>query len=54
MGTVLIPLPDRDFDPTEAAVGWQVLTVEGHSVSLHHRKRHGRGRRRHHGYRPWA
>ena len=32
MSTVLIPLPDRDFDPTEAAVSWQVLTVGGHSV----------------------
>lgn len=26
MGTVLIPLPDRDFDPTEVAVSWQVLS----------------------------
>src|SRR3954468_22079298 len=32
MGTVLIPIPDRDFDPTEVAVSWQVLTARGHHV----------------------
>src|ERR1700749_3414506 len=32
MGTVLIPIPDRDFDPTEVAVSWQVLTRDGHRV----------------------
>jgi putative intracellular protease/amidase len=32
MGTVLIPIPDRDFDPTEVAVSWRVLTVNGHRV----------------------
>ncbi len=32
MATVLIPLPDLDFDPTEAAVSWQVLTELGHQV----------------------
>src|ERR1700676_3383754 len=32
MGTVLIPIPDRDFDPTEVAVSWQVLTGAGHRV----------------------
>ena len=32
MGSVLIPIPDRDFDPTEVAVSWQVLTSDGHSV----------------------
>jgi putative intracellular protease/amidase len=32
MGTVLIPIPDRDFDPTEVAVSWQVLTAAGHRV----------------------
>lgn len=32
MGTVLIPLPDRDFDPTEVAVSWRVLTGNGHRV----------------------
>ncbi|ORB73563.1 type 1 glutamine amidotransferase domain-containing protein [Mycobacterium scrofulaceum] len=32
MGTVLIPIPDRDFDPTEVAVSWRILTREGHRV----------------------
>src|ERR1700722_18373010 len=32
MGTVLIPIPDRDFDPTEVAVSWRVLTQRGHRV----------------------
>jgi putative intracellular protease/amidase len=32
MGTVLIPIPDRDFDPTEVAVSWQVLRANGHRV----------------------
>ena len=32
MGTVLIPIPDRDFDPTEVAVSWRVLTANGHRV----------------------
>jgi putative intracellular protease/amidase len=32
MGTVLIPIPDRDFDPTEVAVSWRVLTDNGHGV----------------------
>jgi len=32
MATVLIPIPDRDFDPTEVAVSWQVLTGHGHIV----------------------
>lgn len=32
MGTVLIPLPDRDFDPTEVAVSWSVLAGDGHRV----------------------
>jgi putative intracellular protease/amidase len=34
MGTVLIPIPDRDFDPTEVAVSWQVLRAEGHQVAF--------------------
>lgn len=29
---VLIPLPDRDFDTTEVAVPWKVLTRAGHDV----------------------
>jgi putative intracellular protease/amidase len=32
MGTVLIPIPDRDFDPSEVAVSWQVLRTNGHRV----------------------
>jgi putative intracellular protease/amidase len=29
---VLMPLPDRDFDPTEVAVPWRVLRDRGHEV----------------------
>jgi putative intracellular protease/amidase len=32
MKTVLIPLPDRDFDVTEVAVPWRLLTEAGHRV----------------------
>ncbi|MEV4560467.1 type 1 glutamine amidotransferase domain-containing protein [Kitasatospora sp. NPDC049285] len=32
MATVLMPLPSRDFDPSEAAVSWRVLTDAGHTV----------------------
>ena len=32
MARVLILLPARDFDPTEAAVSWQVLANAGHVV----------------------
>jgi putative intracellular protease/amidase len=32
MSRVLIPLPDRDFDPTEAGISWQTLTAKGHAV----------------------
>jgi len=32
VATVLIPIPDVDFDPTEVAVSWQVLTRLGHAV----------------------
>ncbi len=34
MAHVLIPLPERDFDPTEVAVSWQVLSDLGHTVSF--------------------
>jgi len=34
MATVLFPIPRRDFDPTEVAVSWQVLTALGHRVSF--------------------
>ena len=29
---VLIPLPDNDFDVTEVAVPWRLLTRAGHQV----------------------
>jgi putative intracellular protease/amidase len=32
MPRVLIPIPSRDFDPSEVAVGWRILTERGHSV----------------------
>jgi putative intracellular protease/amidase len=32
LARVLIPLPDRDFDPTEAAVPWKVLREGGHEI----------------------
>ncbi|MGP0031135.1 MAG: type 1 glutamine amidotransferase domain-containing protein [Acidimicrobiales bacterium] len=32
MGLVLLPLPALDFDPTEVAVSWSVLTGRGHEV----------------------
>jgi putative intracellular protease/amidase len=32
MARVLVPVPDRDFDPTETAVPWRTLTREGHEV----------------------
>jgi putative intracellular protease/amidase len=34
VATVLIPIPDTDFDPTEVAVSWQVLTDDGHTVAF--------------------
>jgi putative intracellular protease/amidase len=34
MATVLLPLPDADFDVTEVAVPWKVLTRLGHTVVL--------------------
>jgi putative intracellular protease/amidase len=32
MARVLVPLPDRDFDVTEVAVPWKLLTEAGHDV----------------------
>ena len=32
MARVLIPLPARDYDPSEAAVSWRVLVNAGHAV----------------------
>jgi putative intracellular protease/amidase len=34
MANVLIPIPSRDFDPTEVAVSWTVLKRLGHSVTF--------------------
>ena len=34
MARVLIPLPARDFDPSEAAVSWQILSNAGHTVTV--------------------
>ena len=31
---VLVPLPDRDFDPTEVSVPWRALTSAGHDVTF--------------------
>jgi putative intracellular protease/amidase len=31
---VLMPLPDRDFDTTEVAVPWRLLTDAGHTVTF--------------------
>jgi len=32
VATILVPLPDRDFDVTEVAVPWKLLTRAGHRV----------------------
>src|SRR6266568_1498221 len=32
MARILVPLPDRDFDVTEVAVPWKLLTRAGHEV----------------------
>jgi protease I len=32
MPTVLMPIPNSDFDPTETAVPWQILRARGHEV----------------------
>lgn len=34
MARVLFPLPDRDFDVTEVAVPWKLLTEAGHQVEI--------------------
>jgi putative intracellular protease/amidase len=34
MARVLIPLPARDFDPSEAAVSWRVLADAGHTIGF--------------------
>lgn len=32
MARILIPLPHRDFDPSEVAVSWHTLHADGHAV----------------------
>lgn len=32
MATVLLPLPDRDFDPTETGVPWRTMQRRGHHI----------------------
>lgn len=32
MARILVPIPRRDFDPTEVAVPWRVLSDRGHEV----------------------
>jgi putative intracellular protease/amidase len=32
MATIAFPLPDTDFDVTECAVPWKILTRAGHRV----------------------
>ncbi|MDY0748001.1 type 1 glutamine amidotransferase domain-containing protein [Paucibacter sp. R3-3] len=32
MATLLIPLPNTDFDPTEVAVPWRILQARGHRI----------------------
>src|SRR3954469_13464006 len=32
MARIVMPLPDKDFDPTETAVPWRLLTRDGHEV----------------------
>lgn len=32
MGTIMMPLPKRDFDPTETGVPWRILRERGHRV----------------------
>jgi putative intracellular protease/amidase len=34
MAAVLIPLPRRDFDPTEVAVSWKILKERGHTLTF--------------------
>jgi putative intracellular protease/amidase len=34
MAKVIIPIPSRDFDPSEAALSWSVLKRLGHSVAF--------------------
>ena len=32
MGAILMPIPNHDFDPTEAGVPWRLLRMRGHRI----------------------
>lgn len=32
MATILMPLPSRDFDPSETGIPWRVLSAAGHDI----------------------
>lgn len=34
MARILIPIPARDFDPTEVAVPWRLLAARGHDIAF--------------------
>ena len=34
IATVLLPIPSLDFDPSEVAISWRVLTARGHQVTF--------------------
>jgi len=34
MSTIILPIPSRDFDPSEVAVSWKVLTGLGHRIAF--------------------
>jgi protease I len=34
MSSVLIPLPTRGFDPTEASIPWKILSAFGHEITF--------------------
>lgn len=34
MAKILIPLPARDFDPTETGVPWKILSARGHDLAF--------------------
>src|SRR6185369_4277185 len=34
MGTVALPIPSEDFDPSEVAISWSILSEQGHQVTF--------------------
>jgi protease I len=34
MARILIPLPARDYDPSEAAIAWKLLAARGHAIGF--------------------